>query len=107
MAKNDFQLVFCTCPSREVAETLAHGLVTGGHSACVNIVPGLRSVYRWKGAVESADELLLVIKCPAEHFSRVEAFIKANHPYELPEVIAVPLVAGSKAYLSWLAHPDN
>lgn len=107
MSENTFQLVLCTCPNREVAEAVARGLVEEGLAACVNIVPGLQSIYRWKGNVESAEELLLLIKCAAAHFSAIEAFIKSRHPYELPEVIAVPLVAGSEAYFSWLAHPDK
>lgn len=107
MQKNGFQIVLCTCPTSQVADALAHALVHAGLAACVNIVGPLRSVYRWQGQIESAEEHLLVIKAAAAQFPAIEALIQAQHPYELPEVIAVPVVAGSAAYLSWLSNPDT
>lgn len=107
LSSYNYQVVLCTCPDQAVGETLARGLVEGGLAACVNVVGGLRSIYRWKGQVEVGDEVLLLIKCVSARFGEIETFIKTHHPYELPEVVAVPLVAGSEAYLSWLANPDK
>ncbi len=91
-------LCLCTCPSREVAEDLAQRVVGAGLAACVNILPGLTSVYRWQGAVETASEVLLLAKTTA---SRYPALVAA-HPYELPEVIGVSIQAGLPGYLQWI-----
>lgn len=99
------QIVLTTCPA-DAASRLARGLVEKGLAACVNIVPALHSIYRWRGAIETADEALLVIKGNAAHFDAIETYIRAEHPYELPELIAVPVVAGLAAYVSWLNHPE-
>lgn len=99
------QIVLTTCPA-DAAPRLAHGLVEQGLAACVNIAPSVQSIYRWRGAIEIADEALLVIKGNAAHFAAIESYIRAHHPYELPELIAVPIVAGLAAYLSWLNHPE-
>ena len=95
-------VVMTTCESAAEAEKIARHLVENGLAACVNIVPGLTSVYRWKDAVESAMELLLVIKTSRELFEEVRAAIEKLHSYELPECIALPLAAGSERYLAWL-----
>lgn len=95
-------LVLTTVGSLEEAERIARGLVEPGLAACVNIVPGVVSVYRWKGAVERAGELLLVIKTRAERFEAVREALVAMHPYELPEAIALPIEAGHAPYLAWL-----
>jgi len=98
----DFLVVLCTCPDKDSADRLAAMLVERRLAACVNIVAGLRSVFRWQGAIETAEEQLLLAKTSTRHFGAVEEAIRAHHPYELPEVVAVPLTAGSKDYLSWL-----
>ncbi len=103
----DTQIVLCTCPTDEVAKGLAQGLVELGHAACVNILPSIQSIYRWRGQVETAEELLLVIKASSAKYPAIEAYIRQNHPYELPEVVAVPLVAGLPAYLAWLKNPEQ
>lgn len=95
-------LVLTTCPDRAAAERLARVLVEGALAACVNVLPGVRSIYRWRGALESADEHLLLIKTAAARYDKLENAIRANHPYELPEVIAVPITAGSNDYLQWI-----
>lgn len=95
-------LCLCTCPSREVAEDLAHRVVGAGHAACVNILPGLTSVYRWQGAVETASEVLLLAKTTASRYPALEAALVAAHPYELPEVIGVSIHSGLPGYLQWL-----
>jgi periplasmic divalent cation tolerance protein len=86
----------------EDAERIARALVEKGVAACVNIVPGVLSVYRWKGQVERDAELLLVIKTTADRFADLERELRALHPYEVPELVALPIEAGSEAYLSWL-----
>ncbi|MCS4504319.1 divalent-cation tolerance protein CutA [Arhodomonas aquaeolei] len=91
-----------TCPDRETAERIADALVGGHHAACVNIIPGLTSVYRWAGEVHHDPELLLVAKTTREAFPRLEAAIRENHPDELPEIIAVPIAAGLAGYLQWV-----
>ncbi|MDO9371205.1 MAG: divalent-cation tolerance protein CutA [Gammaproteobacteria bacterium] len=95
-------MVLCTCPDQDVALSIANALVDGKLAACVNIVPGLRSVYRWKGARENAEEALLIIKSRADDYAPLETAVRALHPYELPEIIAVPICTGLPAYLSWL-----
>ena len=96
------QIVLCTCPSEEVARGLAGALVEQALAACVNIIPGIESVYHWQGRVETDPEWLLVIKAPARAYPKLEAAITSLHPYELPEIIAVPIVAGLPAYLAWM-----
>ena len=102
MIETNHLLVLTTCPDQRCAESIATALVSSNLAACVNIQPGLRSVYRWQGAIESSEEVLLIIKSIAERYQEVETAIRDLHPYELPEVIAVPIVAGSKSYLRWL-----
>ncbi|MBI5479198.1 MAG: divalent-cation tolerance protein CutA [Deltaproteobacteria bacterium] len=98
----EHQAVLMTAPSAEVAADIARALVGEGLAACVNIVPGVRSIYRWKGEVCDDAEVLCVIKTRAERFEEVRARVVALHPYEVPEVVAVPLVAGNAAYLAWV-----
>lgn len=99
-------LVLSTCPDGEVAGRLARTLVEARLAACVNILPAVQSVYRWRGNIESATEQLLIAKIKAADYPAVEERIKALHSYELPEVIAVPLVGGLSAYLAWINDPD-
>ena len=94
---------FCTCPDRQVADRLADALVAEGLAACVNIVPGLHSVYRWEGAIERSDETLLLIKTTQAGLSALSSRIVALHPHELPEVVAVEVAGGLSAYLDWVA----
>ena len=96
-------ICFCTCPDTDTAERLAEALVEERLAACVNILPGLRSVYRWQAEVERADETLLLIKTVRERFDALSARIKALHPHELPEVLAVEATGGLPAYLDWIA----
>jgi periplasmic divalent cation tolerance protein len=99
---NDTQLIFCTCPDRQVAEKLAHLLVANQLAACVNIVPNLVSIYRWQGQIETAAECLLLIKAPSRQYSAIENALRSHHPYELPEIIAVPIQQGLPDYLQWI-----
>lgn len=107
MTDAQFQIVLTTCPDAESAGKIARALIQDGHAACVNIVPAVESIYRWKGKIESAREHLLIIKGPARNYTAIETHIRALHPYELPEVIAVPIGRGSPAYLGWLDNPDQ
>ena len=95
-------IALCTCPDTTSAERLAIELVEQGLAACVNVLPGVRSVYRWQGQVEQADEVQLIIKTCDTSWSKLEQFIQQEHPYEVPELIAVPISAGLPAYLTWL-----
>jgi periplasmic divalent cation tolerance protein len=96
-------LVLTNLPDREAACKLAEGLVDARLAACVNVLAECDSIYRWKGAVETAAEVPVLIKTRAALYSDVEAFICAHHPYELPEVIALPVHAGLAPYLAWVA----
>ena len=96
-------LVLTNLPDRAAAERLADALIEKRVAACVNILAPCRSVYRWKGAVQHDEEHPLLIKTAAERYPDLEAAIRAAHPYELPEIIAVPIERGLPAYLEWLA----
>jgi periplasmic divalent cation tolerance protein len=96
-------LVLTNLPDAASAEVLAHALVDARLAACVNVMAPCRSVYRWQGAVEAADEVPLLIKTTAACYAALEAAIRAQHPYELPEVIAVPVTQGLPDYLAWVA----
>jgi periplasmic divalent cation tolerance protein len=95
-------LVLSSCPDDETARTLAEGLVAEHLAACVNILSGMVSVYLWKGALETSAERLLLIKTREDLFASVQAYLVDKHPYELPEIIAVPIVDGLPAYLDWV-----
>ncbi len=96
-------LVLTNLPDRAAADRLAQALVERRLAACVNILAPCRSVYRWKGMVESAEEVPVLIKTELDRYADLEAAISSLHPYELPEVIAVPIAAGLPAYLDWVA----
>ena len=95
-------VVLSTCGSPEEAERIARALVSKRLAACVNLIPAVRSIYRWKGAVEDAQETLLVTKSSRALFEELRAEIEKLHSYEVAEVIAMPIVDGSEAYLEWL-----
>jgi len=95
-------VVLSTCSTAKEAERIARELVEKRLAACVNIVPGLRSVYRWKGAIQEDAEVLLVIKSSRALFNELRVEIEKLHSYEVPEVIATPIVDGSDGYLEWL-----
>ena len=93
---------YCSCPDPATAERIANALVAENLAACVNILPGVRSVYRWRNAVEHADEVLLMIKTAEDRLDALTARVTGLHPAELPELIAVEVVGGLPAYLSWV-----
>jgi periplasmic divalent cation tolerance protein len=88
----------------EVAKTIAEALVTRRHAACVNIVPGVESVYMWKGKLEQDKEHMLMIKAPTVRVGDIITTVKELHPYEVPEVISVPMGQGSPQYLDFVRH---
>lgn len=96
-------LVITNCPDEENANAIALALVEEQLAACVNILPRVQSIYRWQGSVESAAEIPLLIKTTATSYPALEARIKALHPYDVPEIIAIPIAQGLPAYLNWVA----
>lgn len=95
-------LVLTNLPDRAAAERLADALIARKLAACVNILAPCRSVYRWKDAVQHDEEHPMLVKTTAERYPELEAAIRAEHPYELPEIVAVPIVRGLPAYLQWV-----
>jgi periplasmic divalent cation tolerance protein len=100
-------LVLTNLPDRAAAERLAGSLVEKRLAACVNILAPCKSVYRWKDAVQHDEEHPMLIKSTTEQYLALEAVIRAGHPYELPEIIAVPIERGLPAYLAWIAAETN
>jgi len=95
-------VVLSTCASEDEAERLARSMVEQRLAACVNVVPRIRSYYRWKGAIESAEEFLLVIKSSRERMAELRAALEKEHSYEVPEVLVLPVIDGAANYLNWL-----
>lgn len=91
-----------TVPGREEAERIARALIEEKLAACCNIIPSVKSFFRWQGKVDEADELLLVIKTGEEKFSELAKRVKELHSYEVPEIIALPIGQGEKNYLRWI-----
>jgi periplasmic divalent cation tolerance protein len=96
-------LVLTNLPDRAAAEKLADALIQKRVAACVNILAPCRSVYRWQGALQHDEEHPVLIKTTRESYAALEAAIREAHPYELPEIVAVPIERGLPAYLDWVA----
>lgn len=96
-------LVLTNLPNRAAAEQLARSLIETRVAACVNILAPCRSVYRWKDSVQDEEEYPMLIKTTADRYAALEAALRAGHPYELPEIIAVPIERGLPEYLAWVA----
>lgn len=96
-------LVLCTCPDDGAAKSLAEALVRERLAACVNILPGVASVYLWQGALESSREVLLLAKTERHAYPRLESRLRELHPYELPEIVAVDIERGLPDYLNWIS----
>lgn len=101
--RTDCLLVLTNLPDATSAEVLATRLIEQRLAACINILAPCRSVYRWQGRIDSATEVPLLIKTTRGRYADLEAAIRAGHPYELPEIIAVPLTTGLPTYLNWVA----
>ena len=95
-------LVLTNLPDRDSAEKLARALVEGRFAACANILGDATSVYRWQGALETAREVPVLIKARADRYDELESAIRTHHPYELPEIVAVPITRGLPGYLDWV-----
>ena len=100
-------VVFVTAPSQDVAVDLVRAVVGAGLAACGNIMPGIRSIYRWKGEVCDEPEVLIILKSSAARFSLLCDCVVTHHPYECPEVISLPVTAGFPPYLAWMHEQVN
>ena len=96
-------VVLCTCPDAVCASELANAIVEKRLAACVNRLDGLTSTYRWQGEVKNDQESLLIIKTRQDRLESLSEFIQANHAYDVPEVIALTIDGGSRAYLDWIS----
>ena len=96
------RIVLCSCPDPDTAARIARQLLETRLAACVNLVPGLTSLYHWQGTLESAQETLLLIKTTEACYPSLETLILKHHPYELPEILAIPIEQGLSAYLEWV-----
>lgn len=102
-SERDFVVVLVTVPDAATGEAIAQALLSERLAACVNRVGPVRSLFRWQGKIDAADEQLLVVKARLSALERLMARVKGLHPYEVPELLALPVVAGGGAYLDWLA----
>jgi periplasmic divalent cation tolerance protein len=100
--KTGHVVVFCTAPDMKEAERIGEAVVTERLAACCNIVPGLKSIYTWKGKLMNEDEVLCILKTRKTLFKALEKRIKELHGYEVPEVIAVDITSGLESYLDWI-----
>ncbi|MDY6942854.1 MAG: divalent-cation tolerance protein CutA [Pseudomonadota bacterium] len=100
--KHAHLLVLCNCPDGDTAETIAETVVALGLAACVTITPDVKSVYRWQGRVETESEYSLTIKTTTTAYQELERTLFEAHPYDVPEIIAIPIVAGLPEYLAWI-----
>ena len=98
----NYIVIYITTGNAEEAENIAEGLVRKGLAACVNIVPKIKSIYKWKGNICNDDECLLIVKSRKDLLKEVIKWVKKHHSYETPEIIALPIVDGSKDYLKWI-----
>lgn len=103
----DTLLVLTHVPDQDCAQRMARALVENHLAACVNILAPCHSVYRWQGALESADEIPLQIKTTLQRYAAVESAIRAQHPYAVPEIIALPITQGLPAYLRWVVESST
>jgi periplasmic divalent cation tolerance protein len=102
LSDDDPVLILCTAPSPEVGGLLAKGLVEARLAACVNLLHDIRSCYVWNGELEQTDEVQLLIKTRRARYAEVERWLLAHHPYEVPEVLALPVERASERYLAWI-----
>ena len=100
--KEQVLLVYCTVPNADEAKSIARLLINKKLAACCNVIPGLISIYRWKGKMKEENEVLLYIKTSSRKYEQLEKEIKMIHSYSVPEIIAIPVVNASQAYLDWI-----
>ncbi len=99
---DDVSFIYVTHPDVAGASALGRALVEEGLAACVNILPGMQTIYRWQGAIETGVEAVMIIKTRSVMFENVAAHVRANHPYDCPCIVALPVSAGDPAYLAWV-----
>lgn len=95
-------IILCTCPDKDTADKIARHLIEQQLAACVSILPQVTSVYQWQGQTEIAEEHLLIIKSPHSAYKHIESLIQSLHPYEIPEIIAIPVEHGLPGYINWI-----
>ena len=95
-------IVLVTCPDKESANSIASSLIEKKLAACVNITSTVESIFRWKGKIEKSSERLLIIKSTRRLLKKLTADVKQNHPYQLPEILALPIIGGSQEYIDWI-----
>ena len=100
-------VILCNVPDAETGQALARALVEKRLVACVNLLPGVQSVYRWQGQVEQGSETTMLIKTALARYDEVEKEIRAVHPYDLPEILCLPVQAGLPAYLEWVVRESG
>jgi len=103
----EYITVFITAPTEEEAAGIGHTIVEERLAACVNIIRTVRSIYRWQGAVEDEQEVLMIVKTKKSLFKRLQARVKELHSYAVPEIIGLPVIEGSKEYLDWLGQETD
>jgi periplasmic divalent cation tolerance protein len=103
MIQKEILVLLSTCPDAATAESIGRELVATSLAACVNVVPGVRSIYRWNGAMQSDEEALMILKTTVERLPAVRERLLALHPYDLPEIVALSVADGHHPYLQWVA----
>jgi len=100
--RTDYIIVFITCASQKEAETIVDSLLKKRLAACGNIIKSVESKFWWRGKIDKESEVLVMLKTKKENFNKIEKEVRRRHSYEVPEIIALPVIAGSKAYLDWI-----
>jgi periplasmic divalent cation tolerance protein len=100
-------VVWCNCPNEASANTLAQGIIAARLAACVNQLAAVKSTYHWDNGIETAIEVPLMIKTTVQAYPKLEHWLQQHHPYDVPEIIALPIVAGAASYLAWLAQETD
>lgn len=102
-ASTEAVIIYSTFPDLDTAEAIGSGLVESGLAACVNILPTMRSIYRWQGSIKTDDEVVAIVKSERSRIEAIVAAIETAHPYDTPAIVVLPVVAGSDDYLDWIA----
>ena len=102
MADERLSIILVTAPSLDVANQLAHGLVSERLAACVNVLPQVMSTYVWEGQLKQAEEVLLVIKTRRSRYATIEQYVRAHHPYDTPEIVEIPAGRVTRPYRAWV-----
>jgi periplasmic divalent cation tolerance protein len=103
----DFTLVYITCPNLNIAHELARGSVQSRLAACANIIPGMSSIYKWEGVLQTDQETILILKTRSSLVESLTEWVTANHPYTIPCILQIPLLGGNESYIRWLKEQTN